>query len=257
MKKQLIGGLIGLLAMPAFAAIPEAPNQTNHQNPSLPLELMAATGGKIKVASSKASPITNPTFITLEDGTEIHMSQDKKHFVIGTLFKLDNGRVKNLTALALTKRNKKKLETLSESDTVVYPQNGDLKGQIWIFTDVTCSYCKKLHKEIPALNNAGIKVTYLPWPRGPKGSQPYTLAEQMMCSEDKAAAMTSLKNGQSIQTPACDNHNIDYTVQLGKDMGLKGTPLIIFENGESHGGYLPAREIIKANNTVLSNGALD
>ena len=49
---------------------------------------------------------------------------------------------------------------------VVYPAEGETKSKDYIFTDVDCGYCRKLHKEVPALNKAGIEVRYLAFPRG-------------------------------------------------------------------------------------------
>ncbi len=44
-------------------------------------------------------------------------------------------------------------------------QNVPFKGTLTIATDFSCPICKKLHRMIPTLNDAGIKVRYYPYPR--------------------------------------------------------------------------------------------
>jgi len=38
--------------------------------------------------------------------------------------------------------------------------------QITVFTDSTCGYCRKLHKEIDGFLAEGISVRYMAFPRG-------------------------------------------------------------------------------------------
>ena len=258
MKKLLVATLIGgILGTSTLAAEETSLTPSQGMKVNLPMELIAATDGKVQIESVVKSVIKNPTMITLEDGTELHLSEDKKYFVIGNLFKLENGRIKNVTAASHAIRSKKKLDKIAPKDMVTFKEKGEYKGQIWAFTDVTCGYCQKLHKEVAELNANGIRVNYLTWPRGEKGSKPYNLAEQLMCSEDKVSAMNTLKANGTITSPKCIDHNIDSIKSLGTEMGLRGTPFIVFDNGETNGGYLPAREIIKAVEAINATGAMN
>ena len=40
------------------------------------------------------------------------------------------------------------------------------KHSITVFTDISCGYCRKLHRELNDLLDAGITVKYLAFPRG-------------------------------------------------------------------------------------------
>ncbi|WP_275287145.1 thioredoxin fold domain-containing protein [Halomonas elongata] len=58
-----------------------------------------------------------------------------------------------------------KLAELGDNAYVTYPADGDVKGQMTVFTDISCPYCQRLHQDIPQLNAASITVHYLPYPR--------------------------------------------------------------------------------------------
>src|SRR5690606_17920446 len=157
-----------------------------------------------------------------------------------------NGKVVNVSALKQIKRNQKSLETLPPDHKIVYEPAGELKGEIYVFTDVTCPYCVKLHNEIPELNNGGIRVTYITWPRGPFGTAPYTKAQRILCASDKKAVLEHVLAGaESDADASCQNSPVSELHALGQRLGVSGTPAIFFESGEMVGGYLPAREIFK------------
>jgi len=43
----------------------------------------------------------------------------------------------------------------------------------------------------------------------------------------------------------CDNP-VDEHMQLGADFDVKGTPMIVSENGNIYPGYLPAKQLVEA-----------
>ena len=55
--------------------------------------------------------------------------------------------------------------------------------------------------------------------------------------------MTLAKNGQRIKRKVCEN-NIKSSLQLGMDLGFKGTPYIVYDNGKE-ANYVPAKEVIE------------
>lgn len=239
MRKQMIAGaIISILSATVMAEAPNA--DTTGDNPSLASDLMAATGGKMKIESVSQSPLVDPKMITLEDGTELHLSKDKKHFVVGNLFKLENGKIKNVTGENKAKRNVQELKNLPDKALVTFEETGEYIGQIYVFTDTTCQFCKKLHREVPQLNAEGIRVNYLAWPRGPEGTAPYDQAVKVMCSENPKETLDAMKKDQQVNVAPCSDHTIELTKSLGTKLGLGGTPFVVFENGETSGGYSTA-----------------
>ena len=114
-----------------------------------------------------------------------------------------------------------------------------------MFTDIDCGYCRKLHREIPQLNEMGIEVSYLAYPRAGIGSQSYSKYVSAWCAEDKLGALTLAKNGQEIPAKNCDNP-IAAQYELGQQMGISGTPAIVLEDGRLIPGYLNAQKLANA-----------
>ena len=90
--------------------------------------------------------------------------------------------------------------------------------------------------------DAGIEVSYLAYPRAGVGSSSYNKIVKAWCAKDKNNAMTRLKTGQSVDSPSCDNP-VAEQYQLAVDLGIRGTPAIILENGQLISGYQPAASL--------------
>ena len=169
-----------------------------------------------------------------------YISADGEHLINGDIIKVSTGA--RLQPTGLNAKRRELMETIADTETVFYPAVGTQKAVVSVFTDVTCPYCRKLHQEIDALNDAGIAVRYLAFPRS---GVPSGAAEQLVsiwCSEDRPAAMTASKTGQSVAERDCRNP-IAEQYQLGATMAVRGTPTIVLDNGGLIGGYLPAAEI--------------
>lgn len=50
---------------------------------------------------------------------------------------------------------------------------------VYVFTDIDCTYCRKLHSDIAEYNDLGIAVHYLMFPRGGLNSDSFTKAESV------------------------------------------------------------------------------
>ncbi len=86
------------------------------------------------------------------------------------------------------------------------------------------------------------------YPRAGKGSDSYNKAVAVWCAKDRNAALTAAKKDQKLDMKTCDNP-VDEHMQLGEDFGVKGTPMIVTEQGNIYPGYLPAKELFE----VLEN----
>jgi thiol:disulfide interchange protein DsbC len=47
---------------------------------------------------------------------------------------------------------------------IIFLQQGKTKGIAYVFTDVDCGYCRKIHNEVPVMNQMGIEIRYLAFP---------------------------------------------------------------------------------------------
>jgi len=177
--------------------------------------------------------------------TVVYMSKDGKYLVSGNVTNMDTEA--NLTKDAQAKTRKAYLADVPESSMIVYPAKGGkdkAKHTITVFSDIDCPYCSKLHKEIPALNEAGINVRYLAYPRAGLGSPSYFKAVSVWCAKDPAKSMDDAMAGLPPESKQCKNPVRDHMVQAEK-FEVNGTPNIIIDNGELIPGYIPAKKLIE------------
>jgi thiol:disulfide interchange protein DsbC len=174
--------------------------------------------------------------------TVVYMSADGQHLFNGSLINLETRE--NLTDLAKSTVRQAAVEEIPENSMIVYPAKGKEQHFITVFSDIDCPYCAKLHKEIPALNAAGITVRYLGYPRAGMGSPSYHKAVSVWCAKDSRKAMDNAMLGKPVSPKTCVNPVRDHMMQA-KNFEVNGTPNIILDNGALLPGYVPSKELIK------------
>ena len=189
-----------------------------------------------KADDLRESPI--PGMYELSKGTDIaYVTNDGKYAISGDLFEVASND--NLTEKTRRSERTKLIASLPESQMVVFSPK-DPKYTVTVFTDVDCAYCRKLHSQIADYNRLGIKVRYLFYPRSGPNTESWEKAEQVWCSPNRAEALTRAKLDESIPgAKKCGGSPIAREYALGQDVGVRGTPSIVLDDGELLGGYLP------------------
>ena len=129
---------------------------------------------------------------------------------------------------------------------------GDKKAdkKIIVFSDPDCPYCQKLHPEMKKIVEKRKDVAFLiklyPLPMHPEA---YDKAKAIVCekSADKAMKlMDDAFSGKSISKPnaKCDASEVDNNLKLAAELGIRGTPAIIFPDGRLLPGYVEADAIL-------------
>lgn len=173
-------------------------------------------------------------------GQLIHTTAEVDHLFLSDLFVFQDGMLVNLSESSRLKMRKRLLESVDEAQMLVFaPPQDKVKATITVFTDIDCGYCRKLHAEVPEMNRLGIAVRYLAYPRAGPGSVSYQKAVSAWCADNPRTALTMAKQGREIETRTCANPVAEH-MALGIEVGVNGTPAIIYENGTLQGGYLPA-----------------
>jgi thiol:disulfide interchange protein DsbC len=171
-----------------------------------------------------------------------YVSEDGNYLLQGRL--VDMAARKDLTEEKLAGTRKQAIEKIGQDNMIVFkPKIG--KYTVTIFTDIDCGYCRKLHSEMDQYLAQGITIQYLFFPRAGKGSDSYNKAVSVWCAEDRNAALTDAKKGNTPPAKTCDNP-VDKHMQFGADFDVKGTPMIVTEKGNIYPGYLPAKQLIEA-----------
>lgn len=174
-----------------------------------------------------------------------YVTADGRYIFIGSLIDLKTGE--NLTKIENQKTSKALIDKVSLEDKAIFPAIGEQKAVLNVFTDTSCPYCKKLHKEVPELQKAGITIQYLPYPRGGKAGPGYKDLKRVWCAKDKAKAMNIVEGLEKGVLPSGDCQSasmVDKGYALGNEVGVTGTPSLFKSNGEKIEGYVPYKKLI-------------
>jgi thiol:disulfide interchange protein DsbC len=173
----------------------------------------------------------------------IYVSGDGRYIVKGDIFDLST--LDNITGARRAAARVDAFASLGYDDMIEFaPKNGEVKRTLYVYTDIDCGYCRKMHQEVGLLNDAGIAVRYLAYPRSGIGGESYKKAVSVWCAADRPQALTASKAGQKIENAECPNPVTKF-YHMGEAMGVRGTPAVYSDDGESLGGYVPAPELIR------------
>ncbi len=211
--------------------------------------LLVSTQPDMPIASVQPSAVAGLYEVLLQGGESIYVSADAKFLIPGDMYEsLPEGLV-NLGEKRRNVLRRDKIAALDEKDMIVFEAEGERKATLTVFTDVDCPYCRKLHGEIEELNSYGVAVRYLAYPRtglidretGQK-TETYVRMVATWCAEDRKAMMTSAKRGADVPTADCDSP-VEEQFELGREVGVTGTPALVLEDGTMLPGYVPAAQL--------------
>ena len=207
---------------------------------------LAKVNPQYKVQSVESSHLKGFYNVQLENGPLLYVSENGQHFFAGELYFLENNKMVNITDLDSARARIALMDEFNPSEMIVFTPKSPVrtKATITVFTDVDCFYCQKLHQEVPELNARGIEVRYVAFPRAGIGSPSAQKLVSAWCNKNPQDAITKLKNQETIANASCDNP-VSKQYDLGKRMGISGTPAIIMQDGGLIPGYKPAAELAK------------
>jgi len=210
----------------------------------LTASLSAFAGQPVGIESIKPSPAPGISEVQITNGPLIYATDDGAYFFLnGDLHKTSMLGANNLTEERRALARTEQLASISMDDMVVFRPKGEARDYISVFTDVTCFYCQKLHREVDQLNNMGIEVRYLAFPRGGIPSEGATKLATAWCAEDRQTTLTELKAGVEMPLNECMDNPVAAQYALGQQMGVSGTPAIITSAGQMIPGYRPAADL--------------
>lgn len=193
------------------------------------------------VAERLSSSPAPGLFHVVLGGTSGYVTQDGRFFIPGDL--LDIQARKNLTEDVRKAERIELLQTLGPDEQIIFAAKRS-KYAVTVFTDVDCGFCRKLHSEIATLNDIGITVKYVAFPRSGPGTESWSKMEGVWCSADRNTVLTRAKLGETIVKPAnCVSEAIARDFKLGEQIGVQGTPTIVLQDGSVIGGYVSPEQL--------------
>ncbi len=195
----------------------------------------------IKVQDISFSDERNLYVINVGDIQPIYMLPDGEHVILGDIFNISEGEAQSTTEKDkdIFRKNKLNISNLETIDFLAKKE----KYSLTVFTDVDCGYCRKFHNEIDQYNSLGISIKYLAFPRAGIDSESYTKMVSAWCSDQADLSITLLKDNKSIPSNSCEN-SVAEQFELGRTLGITGTPALITQSGKLLPGYVPAQELL-------------
>lgn len=243
-KKWLLAACVSLVASSlfvshAFAAEPAA-------SPEDTVRKAVQSIANVKIDSLKPAPMPG-YYQVIASGQLVYVSADGKYLINGDV--VDIGSRKNLSEAEWATFRKAELAKLPVSDRIVFAPEKP-RYTVSVFTDVTCAYCRELHKHIADFNKAGIAVQYIAWPRegltttSGRPTDTYKEMVSVWCAADRKAAFTEGMAGKAPKATTCDNP-VKAEFDLGERVGVNGTPMVVAEDGRVLGGYMTPAQLLE------------
>lgn len=199
----------------------------------------------LEITQIKATPIQG-VFEVVVGAQVVYSDKQARYIIEGDLIDLATKR--NFTEESRAVIRKTRIEGLGEKNMIVYaPKVVD--HTITVVTDIDCPYCRRLHAEMDEYLKNNVKVRYIFMPL--KGKSDFDTTVSVWCSDDKNLALDLAKAGSQIEKATCDNP-IERHLNLARQMGVRGTPAIILENGDLLPGYVPVKKMVQQLNTMKS-----
>ena len=237
LKKAVLAAFALMLSVPALNAADETAEDVTR--------LL-----KMRLGTDQIEPATETgvegVYMTRFGNKFAYLIEGGRYVFIGDMVDLENAR--NLTEVARRDLVVDELANFSTEKRIIFPADNEELAVLSVFTDTSCGYCQQLHKEVKYLQQAGISVHYLPFPRGGNRGPGYSDLKKVWCADDKLLAMSIAKGaetGSLTSSESCDNATfVDDGYLLGNRIGVNGTPALYASDGTKFNGYVPYQQLI-------------
>ena len=225
LKKILMLSLGLAMASSSFANVDSVKAKLTQQFPNLQVKDLKATEMK-------------GMYSGVLDNDVVYVNEDAQHVFIGSMIRIKDKH--NLTKDLVIQNNTIDFKKLPLQDAIKTVK-GTGKHVLAVFSDPNCPYCKKLDSELASLKDVTI-YTFM----YPIKNQSVAPSKKVWCSPNKDYAWNKLIQNGTQPAAGYDCINpIDRNLQLGRTLGIQGTPAIVFSNGFKVTGAYPATEIEK------------
>ncbi|MGH8238718.1 MAG: DsbC family protein [Steroidobacteraceae bacterium] len=193
-----------------------------------------------QVVAPERSPVSG-MYLTSIDGVSGYVSADGRYFIVGDMLDLPSRT--NVTEQQRKETRRATLQKIAPDDAILFAP-AKAKYTIIVFTGADCPYCRKLHGDLGELQARGIAVRYLAFPRSGPNTKSWRTMAAVWCSSDRRDALTRATRDEAVSaTSSCSDAVIVKQYELGQELGIPGTPMIVLSDGTSLGGYMTADKL--------------
>lgn len=201
---------------------------------------------KTKVPASQINYIGNSDFkgvyVVLANGYSLPVYSDINFDKMFVGNYIDNNRDQvNIVDEIKTKNFKIPVSKFNPKNLIT-DKYGNGSKKVYIFADANCTYCKKLETEVLSqLQDTTVytvPITILR-PGGEADQKVRTLLCKPEAEQGKLFVGVMLRNEGDIGDQNCEKAKaLETNTALSKEVGVSGTPTLVFANGSVHTGYI-------------------
>ncbi|VAW55308.1 Thiol:disulfide interchange protein DsbC [hydrothermal vent metagenome] len=200
-------------------------------------EALAETMPQVKPTQISTTPVAG-LYEVIVGSQVVYMDINARYIIEGDLFDLKT-KV-NVTENAKSVIRLAAIDKLGPDSMIVYTPE-KIKNTITVVTDIDCPYCRRLHNEIPDYLENDVQVRYIFMPL--KGAADMKKTISVWCSDDQQLALDIAKAGGEVEDKTCKNP-IKQHLKIARELGVRGTPAILLEDGTLLPGYVPVDKLV-------------
>lgn len=209
---------------------------------------LGSSGQPVRVTEVSPSQIPGVVEVVVNGAERFFASEDGRYLIAGDMYELQATGPVNVIDKRLESVREALFKELDDAQMVSFTAK-DEKAELIVFTDPSCGYCRRLHGDMETLNNAGITIHYLAYPRAGADSEPGQQMQQIWCASDRQKAMSDAKLrgrlSERVQVRSTCGSVVGEQYRLGAQAGVRGTPAVFTLDGRQLGGYMPADRLIE------------
>ena len=224
--------LANLLAASAYAAVAE------EKGMGIVEEKIRTLAPNAKTIAISETPIEGILQVQINSDI-VYVTADGQYLLQGQIMDIETRT--NLTDQAKSGIRLGLLAELDEDEQISFSPEKS-KYELLVFTDIDCGYCRKLHNQIAEYNEEGIAIHYMAFPRAGIGSASYDKFVSVWCADNQQEALTLAKNGSDPVPQKCPNP-VAEQYELGRELGVTGTPALVTNDGTLIPGYMPPAQL--------------
>lgn len=201
----------------------------------LELAIEAPSGGRLRIVGLRPTALPAVYEVELNTGEMLYSDISGGYLFSGDMYAVTPGGLRNLSEGVRQARTREKIGAVPESEMIIFrPET--VRAAVTVFTDVDCTYCRALHRDMDELLALGVEIRYLAYPRGGELAGSYGKMVSVWCSDDRAGALTRAKSGGEPPERDCDAPVLEHHA-LGDELGISGTPALVLADGRIVPGY--------------------
>ncbi len=196
-----------------------------------------ASQNQLQIVDITETPLSNIYRVELSTGEMLYADAAGDYLFAGDMYKTSAAGLMNLSAGTRSERTVELIAAVPEDEMIIFTPETATLATITVFTDVDCTYCRKLHGDIEALLARGVQIRYMAYPRGGANADSYDKMISVWCSDDRHKSLAQAKNGQNLPTRGCENPVLKHHA-MGNQLGITGTPALVMPDGTLVPGYM-------------------